>query len=135
MPRRRLPSTGALERGGGVMLRIAFVGLWTLATTATSVAQDATQAWQRERKAYAGCNLAASRSIAQQQGDPLSLAMAALGMCGRERAALAIALSKVYRPSTVLSLLDLARRQQIEANAAAIAIERQRAIAPSSPRS
>ena len=109
----------------GANLRFALLALWTGILCLASLAQNTTNAFDRELKKYVHCNVTASRSIARQEGDLISLALAARGMCIREHAALSTALRRVYQPALVLRLLDRARSRQLESNAAAIAVVRQ----------
>jgi hypothetical protein len=87
---------------------------------------------------YSDCNRAAAKGVAFQQGDPVSLAVAARGLCARFELELEKAVKNAYGdiidPSDVNRMIEDAREAMIERNAAEIAAYREaRASAP--PRS
>ena len=73
-----------------------------------------------ELKAYYACNANHARTLARQDGDPVSLSIAARGMCHRELSRLGDALIRVRAASTADSLLSFARKVVLERNAAVI---------------
>lgn len=92
--------------------------------------------WQPYLNKYVECNLHASKGIASQQGDPLSLAVAARGLCSSTEADLDKALHNAYPSlSTYHAAIENARKTILEHNAAAIVAARAaRASAPPRPR-
>lgn len=81
-----------------------------------------------ELKAYYACNAKQARIAARQEGDPVSLGIAARGMCQREYGNLWDALLRVRGPGSAESLLNYTRKLVLEKNAAAIVSERSDAM-------
>jgi hypothetical protein len=96
-----------------------------LGACATS-SQDRFQSYKAEMDAYMACNLAASKKVAPQSGDPVSLAIAARGMCAQEDVAYMYALMRQHRPQLAVQIMDRARERMIEFNASIIVSVRAR---------
>jgi hypothetical protein len=88
---------------------------------------------------YSDCNRAAAKSVAFQQGDPESLALAAIGMCARFEPELEKVVKNAYGdvidPSDANRVIVDAEQAMLERNAAEIAAYRAaRASAPPRPK-
>lgn len=77
-------------------------------------------AFKPQAIAYIDCNYANSVKIAKQNGDPLSLAVAASGMCSREASNLAQALAQQHGAATASQMMSNFEIKQVKANAAMI---------------
>jgi hypothetical protein len=88
--------------------------------------------WQPQLDKYAQCNNAASKGVASQQGDPLSLAVAARALCASTELELEKALHTAYGSITTSdTVFEQARKTVLEHNAAVIVAARAaRASAP-----
>jgi adenylate kinase len=88
---------------------------------------------------YSECNEHAAKAIAFQQGDPVSLALAARGLCARFELELEHAIKNAYGdivlPSDVSNVIEQARQNVLERNAAEIVAYRAaRTSAPPRPK-
>lgn len=90
------------------------------ASCAPTAGQDKTSTYGAEMNAYIACNVYAARSIAKQTGDPLSLAVAARGMCPKEDHVLHQALLRAHRPAIATEIMSRTRTRILDGNAAAI---------------
>ena len=96
------------------------IGCCILLSPAHAKPDDKVRFYSRQMDAYLDCNVRASRYVARQQGDPVSLGLAARGMCIKEDAALTEAVAKVYQGPMVLRVIRLYREKTLETNAGAI---------------
>ena len=85
---------------------------------------DKARFYSRQMDAYLDCNIRAAQYVARQQGDPVSLGLAARGMCGKEDATLTEAVIKVYQGPMALRVMRLYREKTLETNAGAIVMAR-----------
>jgi hypothetical protein len=79
--------------------------------------------YQPQARKYLDCNAAAAKGIALQQGDPVSLALAARGLCGRAEVELQKAIIDAYsdfNPGLGNHAIEIARQTALERNAAEI---------------
>src|SRR5262249_22205170 len=78
--------------------------------------------WQSQLEKYRDCNIAAARGIATQSGDPMSLALAARGMCGQVEGPLRKALIDAYAdvPGISSHAIENVRQRRLDRNAAEI---------------
>jgi hypothetical protein len=81
------------------------------------MAQDKSASYRSQIENYVDCNMSASRKIGKQLGDPVSLGLAARGMCLREDLALLDALRRQHRPDVAVQIMDGFRARILEANA------------------
>jgi hypothetical protein len=86
----------------------------------TTASQDRVGSYGAEMDAYILCKGTAARKIALQSGDPLSLAVAARGMCSQEDAALLQALLRTHRPQVAMQIMDRSRQRLVDFNASII---------------
>src|SRR5215212_4058065 len=105
------------------------IGCCILLSPANARPDDKVRFYSRQMDAYLDCNIRASRYVARQQGDPVSLGLAARGMCSKEDAALTEAITKVYQGPMVLRVMRLYREKTLETNAGAIVTIRGRHLA------
>lgn len=84
------------------------------------VGETAALPFDVEGKAYYACNHRAARHVASQPGDPLSLGIAARGMCSADEAVLIEALRRSYEPGRALRMLERVRANVAEFNATTI---------------
>lgn len=77
-------------------------------------------------RAYIECNLLASRAVAAQAGDPISLAVAAMGLCSKEKIAVRQSLLSTHSALVAEAMMQRADRVQIEENTAEIVRTRAR---------
>lgn len=77
--------------------------------------------FEPQMKEYINCNLSNSSKIARQSGDPVSLGVAAHGMCGRSAADLSEAMAAHRGPAFATDMMSSFERKQIQSNAALIA--------------
>ena len=96
------------------------IGCCVLLSPVHARPDDKARFYSRQMNAYLDCNIRASRYVARQQGDPVSLGLAARGMCGKEDAALTEAVIKVYQAPMALRVMRLYREKTLETNAGAI---------------
>ena len=89
-----------------------------------SVKEDAPNSFQKELEVYYTCNAKHARTVAGQEGDPVSLGIAVRGMCHREEANLGQILARSRGPQRAQGLLNEARKVVLERNAALIVNER-----------
>jgi hypothetical protein len=98
-----------------------------LAQLATTI-QQRDVPWQPALDKYSDCNRHAVKGLAFQQGDPLSLALAASGMCARLERELKDVVQNAYRdvmnPTDIGDAIEKARRTMLERNAAEIVAAR-----------
>jgi hypothetical protein len=81
---------------------------------------DTSASYRPEIENYVDCNMSASRKVGKQPGDPVSLGLAARGMCVREDLALLDALRRQHRPDVAIQKMDGYRARTLEANASDI---------------
>jgi len=96
-------------------------------STCASAQSEADRLPREELAAYKRCNFAQARSIANQQGDPVSLGLAANEMCPAEENALIKALVRIFSARRAYNHLMFAKKLNAKGNAAAI-VEARRAI-------
>lgn len=97
-----------------------------LALAGCQTTEQKDPAYTPELKAYITCNALASIVVARQQGDPLTLAMAAASVCAREEAALRLAVyDAVDRdPARATRILNIFKEGATERNMGRIVRER-----------
>jgi hypothetical protein len=78
------------------MKRYAVLVLIGLAGCTTGSNEPKSVAYKAEMNSYVRCNMVSARDIAKQPGDPLSLAVAAQGMCSSEEAAVTRAIRPTF---------------------------------------
>jgi hypothetical protein len=91
----------------------------TLEPSVTTTSQT-TAGFGRELDDYIRCNANASRMIAAQPGDPISLAISARGICLRAETTLSEAIFAVHRPELARKLIEQTRESAVEVNASTI---------------
>lgn len=93
----------------------------------TTASDNKLSQYKAEATAYIDCNIKASRIVALQEGDPISLGLAAQGVCAREELALTNALNRAHRPRVAARLIDDVRQDTVRSNASVIVKVRARA--------
>jgi hypothetical protein len=92
------------------------------------------ETWKPTLQAYVSCNRSASRAVAPQTGDPVSLAVAARNLCRTSEANLRKAIYAAYEdnPTFGIETMDKTRRSILENNTGDIVAAR--AAATATPR-
>ena len=108
------------------MKRLALL-ISALSAGCTATGAEPKSAYSSEMEAYIVCNLQASKAVSSQPGDPMSLAVAARGLCGNEELALNRAIDAAYRPDLALKIRDRLKMRTIEQNTTSIVTYRARA--------
>lgn len=80
--------------------------------------------YEGDIKAYVDCSLNNAARVAYQQGDPLSLGIAAEAMCGREKSLLAAAMAKRNGVAFSDRMISKFEVEQAKRNAALIVAKR-----------
>lgn len=84
-----------------------------------------TERYRPQLRKYLACNTASAKGIAFQQGDPVSLALAARGLCGKVEAELQKAIVDAFSdPGLGNHTMETARQTALEHNAAEIVAAR-----------
>ena len=87
---------------------------------------DLMEGHRQEFENYVRCNVISAKSIANKEGDPVSMAFAARAMCGQEDVALHEAIARNHSLDMTLRLMGSTRARTIERNAAVIVTVRGR---------
>lgn len=95
-------------------------------SSVTVAAQDKydVDATKVERLDYLRCNQAAAQTVARLEGDPVSLAIAARGMCINAEIALKKAAIAAHGSQLASKMIDIARKIAADNNTAIIVKER-----------
>lgn len=102
------------------------IQLLLLTVTLAGCVTDRAELHKDQQSAYLACNRVASSKVAPQPGDPVSLAVAAVGMCAYESAAFRAALDTTYNPAHVARLMRMYEGEAIKANTSWIVQDRLR---------
>jgi hypothetical protein len=102
------------------------IPLIVLGISGCSGSVDKGSAYKAQLDGYMACNLSASKVVSTQAGDPMALAIAARGLCGKEELALMQAVQGSHSPTAANRIIEMFRTRMVEENVTSIVTLRAR---------